>query len=101
MANHDDEGDTPIVELTFEEALEELEDIVARLESGGVKLEESIDLYDRGRQLRSHCQRTLDSARERVEKVAGDKLESVSLSDDSSGRGGDLGFAQDEDDSPF
>lgn len=73
----DGEGDESVSELTFEQALEELEEIVERLETGSVELEESVDLYDRGVKLRVHCQKKLDAARERVEKVAGGRLESI------------------------
>ena len=46
-----------------------LEDVVRKLESGDVPLEQSIDLYERGEQLRKHCQARLDSAQARIEKI--------------------------------
>jgi len=55
--------------LTFEEALKQLEDIVGRLERGDVALEESIELYARGDQLRRHCDKLLKSAEAKVEKI--------------------------------
>jgi exodeoxyribonuclease VII small subunit len=55
--------------LSFEEALRELERIVAQLESGQAPLEESIDLYARGAQLKAHCEAKLEQARLRVEKI--------------------------------
>ena len=55
--------------LSFEDALRELERIVAQLESGQAPLEESIDLYARGAQLKAHCEAKLESARLRVEKI--------------------------------
>ncbi len=58
-----------ISELTFEDALRALEDVVRRLESGEVPLDESIDLYERGEQLRQHCQARLDAAQARIEKI--------------------------------
>jgi exodeoxyribonuclease VII small subunit len=65
---------TPIEELSFELALKELEDIVARLEQGEVDLEESIVLYERGQALKIHCERKLKAAEGRLEKiVAGSK----------------------------
>jgi len=60
---------TDLSQMSFEQALRALEDIVRRLESGDVPLEESIDLYERGEQLRKHCQARLDSAQARIEKI--------------------------------
>jgi exodeoxyribonuclease VII small subunit len=58
-----------IQELTFEQALAELEQIVARLESGQAPLEDSIRLYERGAVLKTHCETRLEAARLRVEKI--------------------------------
>ncbi len=55
--------------MTFEQALAELEQIVARLESGQAPLEDSIRMYERGAALKAHCQARLESARLRVEKI--------------------------------
>jgi len=56
-------------DLTFEQALAELEQIVARLESGQAPLEDSIRLYERGAALKGHCETRLEAARLRVEKI--------------------------------
>jgi exodeoxyribonuclease VII small subunit len=58
-----------IASLSFEQALAELEQIVARLESGQAPLEDSIRLYERGAALKSHCEQRLEAARLRVEKI--------------------------------
>lgn len=58
-----------IAEMTFEQALAELEQIVARLESGQAPLEDSIRMYERGSALKAHCERRLEAARLRVEKI--------------------------------
>lgn len=60
--------------VSFEKALAELEEIVRKLESGAVELEDSIALYERGAALKAHCETKLKSAQERIEKivVAGD-----------------------------
>lgn len=63
-----DEG-AQIAEMTFEEALKALEQVVARLEGGEVPLDESISLYERGEDLRKHCQARLDAAQARIEKI--------------------------------
>lgn len=55
--------------LTFEEALKQLEEIVARLESGRVELEDSIAIYERGAALKAHCEKKLKDAEARIEKI--------------------------------
>jgi exodeoxyribonuclease VII small subunit len=55
--------------LSFEQALAELERIVGQLESGQAPLEQSIALYERGAQLKAHCEARLEAARLRVEKI--------------------------------
>ncbi len=63
----------PIAELTFEEALAALEQVVSQLEGGQVPLEQSIALYERGDALKKHCDAKLGEAELKVEKiVAGD-----------------------------
>lgn len=58
-----------IAALSFEKALAELEEIVSRLEGGKAELEESIALYERGAKLKAHCEATLKSAQEKIEKI--------------------------------
>ncbi|MEZ5924986.1 MAG: exodeoxyribonuclease VII small subunit [Hyphomicrobiaceae bacterium] len=58
-----------IKDLSFEQALKELEGIVSRLERGDVALEESINIYERGEALRAHCDRVLKQAEARIEKL--------------------------------
>jgi exodeoxyribonuclease VII small subunit len=58
-----------IATLSFEQALAELEQIVARLESGQAPLEDSIRMYERGAALKAHCETRLEAARLRVEKI--------------------------------
>lgn len=58
-----------IAEMSFEDALRALEEIVRKLESGEVPLDDSITLYERGEQLRRHCQARLDAAQARIEKI--------------------------------
>lgn len=61
-----------LVDLTFEVALRELEETVARLESGDLTLEEALALFERGQQLTDHCNRLLDTAVLRVEQLTAD-----------------------------
>lgn len=63
-----DETET-IESLSFEDALRDLEGIVRRLESGDVPLEDSITLYEKGEKLRQHCQKRLDAAQTRIERI--------------------------------
>lgn len=58
-----------IAQMSFEDALSALEEIVGKLESGEVPLEESIEIYTRGTMLRRHCQEKLGSAQARIEKI--------------------------------
>jgi exodeoxyribonuclease VII small subunit len=53
----------------YEQARDELADVVARLEHGGLSLDESVALWERGEHLAKVCTRFLDGARERVEAV--------------------------------
>jgi exodeoxyribonuclease VII small subunit len=55
--------------MSFEAALQELEQVVARLESGDVALEESIALYGRGAELKRHCEKKLNEAEEKVAQI--------------------------------
>ena len=56
--------------LSFEAALAELETIVERLERGDVALEASIEIYQRGSQLRAFCDEKLRDAQMRIEKIS-------------------------------
>ena len=58
-----------ISEMSFEDALRALEDVVRKLEGGEVPLDQSIELYERGAKLRAHCQARLDAAQARIEKI--------------------------------
>lgn len=58
--------------LSFEQAYDELEEVIARLESGELSLEESVMLYERGKQLSARCQALLDNAELRIQKLSDD-----------------------------
>jgi exodeoxyribonuclease VII small subunit len=59
-----------IKDMSFEQALKELEAIVDRLEKGDVELEASIQIYERGETLKAHCDALLRKAEAKVEKIA-------------------------------
>ncbi|MBN2630949.1 MAG: exodeoxyribonuclease VII small subunit [Rhodobacteraceae bacterium] len=61
--------DTPIAEMSFEDAMAALEQVVGQLERGDVALEASIALYERGAALKAHCAAKLKDAEEKVELI--------------------------------
>jgi len=62
-------ADQPVKDMSFEAALAELEGIVAKLERGDASLEDSINVYQRGAQLKAHCEGKLKDAQLKVEKI--------------------------------
>lgn len=62
-------ADDAIAELSFEDALKRLEEIVRRLESGEESLENSIGLYQEGDRLRSQCEQRLKSAQAKIDQI--------------------------------
>ncbi len=64
----------PVEELTYEEALAELEQIVEALEGEQNPLDEALKLYERGQALTRHCGALLESAQLKVQKLAGESL---------------------------
>ncbi len=66
-------SEKPIEEMSFEDAMRELEVVVGHLEAGDVALEDSIRLYERGARLKERCQRTLESAEAKVAKITADQ----------------------------
>ncbi len=62
-----------IKEMSFEEAMAELEQVVAKLESGQAPLDQSIDLYERGAKLKERCEGRLKDAELRVNKIIAGK----------------------------
>jgi exodeoxyribonuclease VII small subunit len=59
----------PVKDMSFEEALAELETIVRQLEQGEVELEKSIAIYERGAELKKHCDARLKAAELKVEQI--------------------------------
>ena len=59
----------PIEKMTFEGAMKELENLVDSLDKGDVSLDEAIAAYDRGSQLKDHCQKKLNEAKMKVETI--------------------------------
>ncbi len=59
-----------IKKMPFEPALEELENVLEKLESGTLPLDETVALYQRGRGLAEHCQHLLDTVELRVKQLS-------------------------------
>ena len=70
-------NDTPISEMTFEQAMSELERIVTQLERGDVPLEDSISLYEKGAELKKRCETKLKEAEQKVAAITLDEDGSV------------------------
>jgi exodeoxyribonuclease VII small subunit len=62
-------SETPVAEMSFEQAMQELESVVTRLERGDGALEESISLYQRGAELKKRCEDKLKEAEEKVAAI--------------------------------
>lgn len=55
--------------LNYEDAYQNLEEVIAQLESGELSLEESVNLYEQGKQLSAHCQSLLENAELKIKQV--------------------------------
>jgi exodeoxyribonuclease VII small subunit len=71
---------------SYEQAREELAQVVQRLETGGATLEESLALWERGEALATICQEWLDGARARLES-ARQAVDEPSATDEDDGEG--------------
>ncbi|HET8559341.1 MAG TPA: exodeoxyribonuclease VII small subunit [Marmoricola sp.] len=69
MSEHDDEHDRAGEELSYEEARDQLVDVVRTLEQGGTTLAESLALWERGEELARVCQAALEGARARLDRA--------------------------------
>ncbi|SFB59721.1 Exodeoxyribonuclease VII small subunit [Amycolatopsis marina] len=87
MTDSAPEGET--AELGYEQARDQLIEVVRGLEAGGLSLEESLALWERGEELAKLCERHLDGARERIEAA----LASVEDAEDTGGAEGSNGTA--------
>jgi exodeoxyribonuclease VII small subunit len=66
-------SENPVENMSFEEAMRELEQVVSQLERGDVALEESIKLYERGAALKAQCEKKLKAAEEKVAQITLDR----------------------------
>ncbi|MBD0862026.1 exodeoxyribonuclease VII small subunit [Gordonia sp. zg691] len=77
-----DETYTPVEELGYEQARDELADIVTTLEHGGLDLDASLALWERGEALATRCEEHLRGARERIETAIAQKSGTGSADED-------------------
>ena len=64
-----------LANLSFEDALKELQNLVEELESGNVELEKSIALYEKGARLKLYCEEKLKVAETKISKISDDKVQ--------------------------
>ena len=64
------QGEQSSTDLSFEDALKRLEEIVRTLEKGEAPLDQSIELYQEGDRLKRHCEARLKAAQARIEQIA-------------------------------
>jgi len=79
-----DEPARPVADLTFDDALAELQRTIAELETGGQPLERTLALHERGAELLAHCETLLRSAELRMRQLVskGGTLETVEVTQD-------------------
>ena len=85
MAKKNSENDIEEVKIDFESALEELESLVSKMESGELSLDDSLKAFERGIELTRTCQSTLEAAELKIQMLTKDnKIEAIDkLSDES------------------
>jgi exodeoxyribonuclease VII small subunit len=66
-----------VAAMSFEQALDELNKVVLRIEDGRVPLQDSIDQYERGMALIRHCRTILQAAEKRIELISAEKKDSA------------------------
>ena len=68
-------GKDDVSELGFEQAIKALTEIVSRIETGRIPLQQSIEQYEKGMALIKHCRGILQKAEKKIEKIAETKHE--------------------------
>ncbi|CUS86049.1 Exodeoxyribonuclease VII small subunit [Candidatus Kryptobacter tengchongensis] len=81
MAKKNEITEISFENLTFEQALRELQNIVDKLETGQVTLEEAIEMYERGVKLSKYCIEKLTQAELRIRKIIKDESQGFTLID--------------------
>ena len=63
------DNDNILEKMTFEDAMNELENLVNALDKGDISLDKAISAYDRGSKLKDHCEKKLNEAKMKVETI--------------------------------
>ena len=71
-------NDLSISEMSYEDALKQLEETVANLESGASSLDSAVALFERGQALAQHCSNLLDQAELKISQIVNDTLIEIS-----------------------
>ena len=58
-----------VEQMTFEQSIKALEDLVGELEQGGIDLDRSLEIYEKAVTLRNHCKKILDESERRIQKI--------------------------------
>ncbi len=77
MAKQSAAQDSAVEDMSFEESLSALEAIVQSLETGKASLDDSISAYERGIALKKHCEKRLNDAKMKIEKISVQKDGSI------------------------
>ena len=93
MAKSSQNKQPTVDKLSFEDAMSELEDLVERIESGEIGLEEALKRYERGIALIKRCRTVLDSAEQRISELTTDAEGELEV-------GGEAGIEAEEDSNP-
>lgn len=72
---------SPLEELTYEEAFEELNAVVEKLENEDLSLEEALTYFERGQSLAEYCAKLLDQTELKVEQIVGEDMVNFDLND--------------------
>jgi exodeoxyribonuclease VII small subunit len=73
MAEKKDKAGSGIEKLTFEQSIKALTEIVSKVETGQVPLQESLDQYEKGMAVIAHCRRILQQAEKRIERISAEQ----------------------------
>ena len=63
------EYEEEVANMSFEDSIKALEDLVKELEAGGIDLDRSIEIYEKAVVLRNHCRQILDDSERKIQKI--------------------------------
>jgi exodeoxyribonuclease VII small subunit len=98
MAQKRKDDKKEIESLSFEQAIENLTEIVDKIETGQIPLAESLQQYEKGMAMIKHCRRILLDAEKRIEEIADNDAEEAIKEDDEDIDGEDSGEPDDSED---